>query len=125
MGVNICRFLTHHLNPCQLRLLFARPMTSSVIQNVVTGTSFVVNVHLPTRCLELCTRFSVSSLSMHIGTFYPIYKDGYVSVTVYHSTYAVWIRAKFGWEGFIEDRVWSRVLKGGGVIYFGRKKKHT
>lgn len=43
------------------------------------------------------------SLYTHIDIFYLIYKNGYVSVTVYHGTYAVGIRAKFGWEGFIEE----------------------
>lgn len=51
-----------------------------------------------------CARDSLSAFSLYayIGIFYLIDKNGYVSVTVYHGTYAVGIRAKFGWEGFIE-----------------------
>lgn len=43
------------------------------------------------------------SLYMYIGTFYPIYKTGYVSMTVYHGIYTVGIRARFAWAGFVGE----------------------
>lgn len=41
------------------------------------------------------------SLYVYIGTFYLIYKNGYVPDTVYNGVYTVGIRARFGWENFV------------------------
>lgn len=43
------------------------------------------------------------SLHMYPGTFYQIYENGYMPVTVAHDIRAVGIRARFGWEGFLEE----------------------
>lgn len=43
------------------------------------------------------------SLYMYVGTFYLTYKNGYVSATVYSGICTVGIRARFGWENFVEQ----------------------
>lgn len=82
---------------------------------VVTCTSFMLNVHLPTRCPELCVWFTVSLL--YICTWARAHsikyiKMVYVPVTVSHGVDAVEISARFGQEGFPDEVSFAGSSKG-------------
>ena len=50
-----------------------------------------------------CDSLSAFFVYVYTGIFYPMYKSGYMSVAIYHGIYKVGIRARFGWEGFMEE----------------------
>lgn len=109
MGVNISRLLARSLDAQQLMLL-PRAATS-VTQNVVLAHRLCPFASQMPRAVHVI----LCQLSFYVyrGMFCPMYKNGYVSVTVNHGIYAVGIRARFHWEGFMEEGVWGRVPKGG------------